>query len=173
MLLRVQGLSYRPREVTATYRSAAGLLVLVTVSTGWASGPSPLLLQHPTLSATQIAFVYAGDLWTAPRGGGVAQRLTAGIGTVSRPAFSPDGSEIAFTGDYNGNADVYLIPAGGGVPRQLTYHPAPDWAIGWTRDGKQRGPPLLGSAALAQPADRPRTPKPGVSAGCSGKLIIY
>ena len=102
------------------FRFAAGLFALVTVSVGLASGQAPLLLQHPTLSATQIAFVYAGDLWTVPRGGGVAQRLTAGIGTVSRPAFSSDGSEIAFTGDYNGNSDVYIIPASGGAPRRLT-----------------------------------------------------
>jgi tricorn protease len=75
------------------FRFAAGLFVLVTLNVGLAAGQSPLLLQHPTLSATQIAFVYAGDLWTAPCEGGVAQRLTAGIGTVSRPAFSPEGSE--------------------------------------------------------------------------------
>jgi len=96
------------------FRFAAGLFALVTLSVGLASGQAPLLLQHPTLSATQIAFVYAGDLWTVPRGGGAAQRLTAGIGAVSRPAFSLDGSEIAFTGDYNGNSDVYIIPASGG-----------------------------------------------------------
>ena len=119
------------------FRFAAGLFALFTVSVGLAGGPPPLLLQHPTLSATQIAFVYAGDLWTVPRGGGVAQRLTAGNGTVSRPAFSSDGSKIAFTGDYNGNSDVYIIPASGGVPRRLTYHPSPDWVMGWTRDGKQ------------------------------------
>jgi tricorn protease len=118
-------------------RIAAGLLASLAVSAGLASGQSPLLLQHPTLNATEIAFVYAGDLWTVSRTGGVAQRLTAGIGTVSRPAFSPDGSEIAFTGNYNGNSDVYVIPAGGGAPRRLTYHPAPDWVMGWTRDGKQ------------------------------------
>jgi tricorn protease len=118
-------------------RFAAGLFALVTVSAGLASGQSPLLLQHPALSATEIAFVYAGDLWTVSRTGGVAQRLTAGIGTVSRPAFSPDGSEIAFTGNYDGNSDVYFIPAGGGAPRRLTYHPAPDLVMGWTRDGKQ------------------------------------
>jgi tricorn protease len=94
-------------------------------------------LQHPTLSATQIAFVYAGELWIVPREGGVATRLTSGIGTVSRPVFSPDGNEIAFTGDYNGNADVYIIPAKGGEPRRITYHPSPDSVVGWTRDGKQ------------------------------------
>ena len=119
------------------FRFVAGLFALVTVSVGLASGQAPLVLQHPTLSATQIAFVYAGDLWTVARGGGVAQRLTAGIGTVSRPAFSSDGGEIAFTGDYNGNSDVYIIPASGGAPRRLTYHPSPDRVMGWTRDGKQ------------------------------------
>jgi len=119
------------------FRFPAGLLALVTVSAGWAEGPPPLLLQHPTLSATQVAFVYGGDLWTVPREGGVAQRLTAGIGIVSQPAFSWDGREIAFTGDYNGNSDVYIVSANGGVPRRLTYHPSPDRVIGWTRDGKQ------------------------------------
>ena len=118
-------------------RFAAGLFVLITMSAGSAHSQAPLLLQHPTLSATQIAFVYGGDLWSVSRSGGVAQRLTAGIGTVSRPAFSPDGSEIAFTGNYNGNSDVYLIPAGGGEPKRLTYHPSPDLVVGWTRDGKQ------------------------------------
>jgi len=119
-------------------RFAAGLFVLITVSAGSAHGQAPLLLQHPTLSATQIAFVYAGDLWSAPRAGGVAQRLTAGIGTVSRPAFSPDGSEIAFTGNYNGNSDVYIIPSSGGEPQGLTYHPAPDLVVGWTRNSRKR-----------------------------------
>jgi len=118
-------------------RFAAGLFALVTASVALAQGPPPLLLQHPTLSATEIAFVYAGDLWTVPRKGGVAQRLTAGIGTVSQPAFSWDGKEIAFTGDYNGNADVYVVASSGGVPRRLTYHPSPDRVVGWTRDGKQ------------------------------------
>jgi len=104
-------------------RTIALLFALVTVSACLAAAPPTLLLQHPTLSATQIAFVYAGDLWIVPREGGVATRLTSGVGTVSRPFFSPDGNEIAFTGDYNGNADVYVIPAQGGEPRRLTYHP--------------------------------------------------
>ena len=95
------------------YRSVAILLALIPVSVGFAEGPPPLLLQHPTLSATQIAFAYAGELWIVPREGGVATRLTSGAGTVSRPVFSPDGNDIAFTGEYNGNADVYIIPAQG------------------------------------------------------------
>jgi tricorn protease len=118
-------------------RTIAVLFALATVSVCLADGPPPLLLQHPTLSATQIAFVYAGDLWTVPREGGVATRLTSGVGTVSRPVFSPDGKDIAFSGEYNGNADVYIIPAQGGEPRRITYHPSPDWVVGWTRDGSQ------------------------------------
>src|SRR5277367_2639609 len=117
-------------------RLAASVSALLVASVCFADENPPLLLHHPTVSATQIVFVYAGDLWSVPRAGGVAQRLTAGAGTASRPVFSPDGSEIAFTGDYDGNEDVYLIPASGGTPRRLTYHPAADEVMGWTRDGK-------------------------------------
>jgi tricorn protease len=118
------------------YRAAILLFALVAVSVCFADDHSPLLLHHPTLSATQIVFVYAGDLWSVPREGGDAKRLTAGSGTASRPAFSPDGTEIAFTGDYDSNADIYVIPANGGTPRRLTYHPSADAVVGWTRDGK-------------------------------------
>ena len=102
-----------------------------------ADSGSPLLLQKPTLSRTHIAFVYAGDLWTVPRDGGAAQRLTSGAGVETNPVFSPDGSTIAFTGEYDGNTDVYTVPAGGGVPKRLTWHPSPDSALGWSRDGKK------------------------------------
>ena len=119
------------------FRFAAALFTLMLANVCLADESPQLLLRHPTLSATQIAFVYAGDLWSVPREGGVAQRLTAGNGAASRPVFSPDGSEIAFTGDYDGNADVYVIPASGGTPRRLTHHPAADLVVAWTRDGKQ------------------------------------
>jgi tricorn protease len=82
-------------------------------------------------------FVYAGDLWIVNREGGEAKRLTTGAGTETDPIFSPDGSMIAFTGEYDGNVDGYVVPASGGVPRRLTYHPGPDSVVGWTPDGKQ------------------------------------
>ncbi len=97
----------------------------------------PLLLRHPTISRTQVVFGFANDLWIVSRDGGDAVRLTTGVGMEADPIFSPDGSQIAFTGEYDGNVDVFVIPASGGTPRRLTYHPAPDRAIGWTPDGKQ------------------------------------
>jgi tricorn protease len=104
---------------------------------GQAQTIEPSLLQKPTLSRTQIVFVYAGDLWIVGRDGGTASRLTTGGGVETDPKFSPDGSSIAFTGEYDGNVDVYVVPATGGVPRRLTYHPGGDLVSGWTPDGKQ------------------------------------
>jgi tricorn protease len=101
-----------------------------------AAGQPPLLLRKPTVSRTHVAFVYGDDLWIVPREGGDARRLTSGVGLESEPVFSPDGSQIAFTGQYDGNEDVYVIPATGGPPRRLTYHPGPDQVVGWTPDGK-------------------------------------
>ena len=98
---------------------------------------SPLLLQKPALSRTQIVFVYAGDLWSVPRDGGEAIRLTVGAGVETNPVFSPDGTQIAFTGEYDGDVDVFVMPASGGVPKRLTFHPGEDEAVGWTPDGKQ------------------------------------
>jgi len=118
------------------FRLKVALFILMLTGVCVADENPPLLLHHPTLSTTQIVFEFAGDLWSVSRDGGVAQRLTAGDGVASRPVFSPDGTEIAFTGSYDGNADVYVIPANGGTPKRLTYHPAPDFVIGWTRDGK-------------------------------------
>jgi tricorn protease len=100
-------------------------------------GGALLLAQQPALSATDIVFVFAGDLWSVPRQGGAATRLTAGSGVESNPSFSPDGKSLAFTGQYDGNTDVFVIPAEGGVPTRLTWHPDADIALGWTRDGKK------------------------------------
>jgi tricorn protease len=96
-----------------------------------------LLLRKPALSRTQIVFTYAGDLWTVPRDGGEAKRLTTAPGVETDAVFSPDGSTIAFTGEYDGNVDVFVMPASGGVPRRLTHHPGQDEAVGWTPDGKR------------------------------------
>ena len=96
----------------------------------------PLLLRQPAVSKTQIVFNYAGNLWIVSREGGDARRLTSGTGTEGHPAFSPNGNWVAFTGEYDGNPDVFIIPSAGGVPQRLTYHPATDEVIGWSADGK-------------------------------------
>ncbi|MBY0504259.1 MAG: PDZ domain-containing protein [Bryobacteraceae bacterium] len=100
-------------------------------------GDAPSFFRNPTISRTQIVFEYANDLWIAPRSGGVAAPLTSGPGAETNPHFSPDGTQIAFTGQYDGSVDVFVMPAAGGVPRRLTHHPGFDTAVGWTPDSKQ------------------------------------
>ncbi|HXW54255.1 MAG TPA: PDZ domain-containing protein [Candidatus Cybelea sp.] len=101
-----------------------------------AQSDEPLLLRQPTLSRTDICFVYGDDLWRVSRDGGEAIRLTAGPGIKRGPHYSPDGNWIAFTGEYDGTLNVYVLPATGGTPRRLTFHGGPDTAVGWTPDGK-------------------------------------
>ena len=94
------------------------------------------LLRTPTVSVTQIAFAYANNIWTVPRSGGSARRITSFQGQTGNPHFSPDGKWIAFSGEYAGNLDVYVVAAEGGEPRRLTWHPGGDLVQGWTPDGK-------------------------------------
>ncbi|MEO8453445.1 MAG: peptidase S41, partial [Gemmatimonadota bacterium] len=93
------------------------------------------LLSEPAVSATEIVFTYAGDLWTAKLDGSDVRRLTTAEGDETNPVFSPDGKWIAFSGNYDGNRDVYLVPAAGGEPRRLTWHPGPDIPQAFTPDG--------------------------------------
>ena len=105
------------------------------------------LLRFPDIHGDRVAFTYGGDIWTAPAKGGTATRLTAHPGIEVFAKFSPDGNWIAFTGQYDGDEQVYVIPATGGVPRQLTFYPAkgplaPRWGWdnqvdGWSKDGKR------------------------------------
>src|SRR5713226_8895240 len=110
------------------------LLAFAAVSV--AAEETPLLAQSPTVSKTHVVFTYGGYLWSVPRDGGDARQLTTG-GHESFPEFSPDGKWIAFTGMYDGNADVFVIPAEGGEPKRLTWYPGQDGAAGWTPDGKR------------------------------------
>ena len=104
------------------------------------------LLRFPDIHGDKVVFTYGGDLWTAPVSGGTATRLTAHPGVEVFGKFSPDGKWIAFTGQYDGDEQVYVVPATGGEPKQLTFYPAkgpltPRWGYdnqvyGWTNDGK-------------------------------------
>ena len=94
------------------------LVLFAAAPAAVAASERPLLLQKPTVSATQVVFSYAGDLWSVPREGGEAKRLTSSPGTETNPVFSPDGTQVAFTGEYDGNVDVYVMPAAGGAPRR-------------------------------------------------------
>jgi tricorn protease len=126
--------SRKPLLVCLVVFLFAGVLAFKTTEIRAATKPH--IYQHPALSKDLIAFSYAGDLWTVPRAGGLARRLTTGVGIEMAPVFSPDGSTIAFTSDYDGNTDVFTVPAGGGVPFRVTYHPAADFAVAWTPDGQ-------------------------------------
>src|SRR5215203_4214865 len=128
---------------------ATRILLCFTAACGLAAGAASAqtkLLRFPDIHGDKVVFTYAGDLWTAPSSGGPAGRLTAHPGLEMFARFSPDGQWIAFTGQYDGDEQVYVIPATGGVPKQLTWYPArgplpPRWGYdnqvyGWTADGK-------------------------------------
>jgi tricorn protease len=120
-------------------------LVAAGLTAGAAAGQTKLL-RFPDIHKDKVVFTYAGDLWTASAAGGTASRLTAHPGLELFAKFSPDGRWIAFTGQYDGDEQVYVMPAAGGVPKQLTFYPArgplpPRWGYdnqvyGWTPDGK-------------------------------------
>ncbi len=121
------------------------VLAAAAVALAGAAAADTRLLRYPDLHGDRVAFCYAGDIWLAPAGGGAATRLTSHPGIELFPKFSPDGQSIAFTGQYDGDEQVYVIPVAGGAPRQLTFYPArgplsPRWGsdnqvYGWTADG--------------------------------------
>jgi len=134
--------------------TALFLVASIYAAEGVTGGGSTRLLRAPTVSTTQIAFVYAQNLWVVPRSGGMARRLTSFQGQTANPHFSPDGRSIAFSAEYAGNMDVYLVSAEGGEPKRLTWHPGADTVQGWTPDGKYV---VFASArATAAPSAAPR-----------------
>ena len=112
-------------------------IVLPTLASAQSSTTqAPLLLRNPSLSQDKIAFRYADDVWTVSRQGGDAERLTSNGKVNAGPFYSPDGAWIAYSAPLHGNNDVYVIPASGGVPRRITWHPAGSTVVGWSPDGK-------------------------------------
>lgn len=90
-----------------------------------------LLLRSPSISATHIAFNYAGDIWTTDENGQHPQRITVNPDVELEPMLSPDGKWIAFSGNYEGNVDVYVVAVNGGIPTRITHHPDADIVRGW------------------------------------------
>ena len=133
------------RDIVISIRYLAIIFGLLLLSSNVYSQTK--LLRFPDISGEKVVFTYAGDLWTAPASGGAAIRLTSHPGIEVFGKFSPDGKWIAFTGQYDGDEQVYVVSSAGGVPRQLTFYPAkgplaPRWGwdnqvYGWSRDGRR------------------------------------
>jgi tricorn protease len=169
---------------------------LILVLGSGAASAETKLLRFPDIHGDKVVFCHAGDLWTVASSGGVATRLTAHPGQELFPKFSPDGRWIAFTGQYDGDEQVYVIPAAGGVPAQLTYYPArgplpPRWGYdnqvyGWTPDSKsvlfrsmREGWSLTDTRLYTVPVDGglpeplPMTLSGGGDLSPDGKKVVY
>ena len=134
------------RSILKLSFTTAVFIALIACAAGSAYSQTKLL-RFPDIYGDRVVFTYGGDLWTAPASGGSAIRLTSHPGMEVFGKFSPDGKWIAFTGQYDGDEQVYVVPTMGGMPRQLTFYPAkgpltPRWGwdnqvYGWSNDGKR------------------------------------
>jgi tricorn protease len=148
---------------------AAAIVLIVGLAGNAAAGIDARMLRYPDVSDTQIAFVYAGDIWTVAKAGGLATHLSSPKGEESFPRFSPDGATIAFSGNYDGNSDVYTIPASGGTALRVTHSQAPDRMVDWYPDGKH----LLIASGQGSPSNRFRAFfKVGSKGGLPQKLPL-
>jgi tricorn protease len=149
-------------------------LLTTAISASAASAPArdsidARMLRYPDVSETQLAFVYAGDIWVAHKSGGTAVRLSSPRGEESFPKFSPDGATIAFSGNYDGNLDIYTMPAAGGVPQRITSHGSGDRMLGWYPGGKS----LLFASSRTSERDRyNKLFKVGVEGGLPAQLPL-
>jgi len=156
--------AFMPREFMMTLRSRSlrWLAALAVLAAAPLASAETRLLRFPDICNDRVVFTYGGDLWTVSAQGGTAIRLTAGPGLQQSAKFSPDCRQLAFTGEYSGEDQVYTMPASGGVPTQLTYYPAlgplpQRWGFdnqvyGWTPDGgRVLFRSYIETFALAQP----------------------
>jgi len=118
------------------YKKLLLFFVLGLLIIPFTEAQSTKLLRSPDISNNHITFVYGGDIWLADTHGENPERLTTFPGEEIQPHFSPDGKYIAFSGKYDGNTDVYIVPIDGGAPQRLTWHPSADHVIGWTLNGR-------------------------------------
>jgi tricorn protease len=137
----------RPSSFRLWY--AVCLLALAAVCAVAETAP-PRMLRTPDVHGDRIVFSAEGDLWLGSLATGTASRITTHEGSEYGPRFSPDGKWIAFTGEYDGGRDVYVMPADGGAPRRLTYDPFSAEMAGWTPDSakvlfrSRRAVPMVG-----------------------------
>jgi tricorn protease len=117
--------------------AACGAAVLTCCLSHAADGGVGHLMRFPDIHEGTVVFTYEDDLWRLDAGQEIPRRLTRHEGTEAEAHFSPDGTRLAFTAQYDGGVDVYVMDAQGGVPVRLTWHPARDRALGWTPDGKE------------------------------------
>lgn len=116
------------------FRSSCAILALLSPSLTLAEVPDAAMLRTPDVSATHIVFRYADDLWTVPRAGGEARPLASPDGAEWDPKWSPDGARVAFMANYQGDTDIYVMPADGGRPERVTHHPTNESLQGWIGD---------------------------------------
>ncbi len=143
-------------------------------------------MKYPDINGDKIVFSYEGDLWLTTVEGGAARRITSAPGIETTPKFSPDGKWIAFSGNYDGSPNVYVIPAEGGEPVRVTYQPGTPLVVCWTPGGERivyrslvenyigRDPNLYfvnknGSVPERLPIDRGRL----CSFSADGKKMLY
>lgn len=124
------------KQPTRLFRLLVLLFLLLPGIAGAIDTKDTRMLSQPAINGNHIAFIYAEDLWVANADGTQPRRLTVDEGVESNPVFSPDGSMIAFSAQYDGNTDVFIIPTAGGIPVRLTWHPGADIVRGFTPDGK-------------------------------------
>ncbi len=117
-------------------RILTGLVCLLSVHLIQAQ-ISARMFRTPDVSQTHIVFSYGGDIWIVGKEGGTASRLSSPSGVESFARFSPDGSKVAFSGNYDGNTDIYVMPSLGGLPLRITYHGMHDRLIDWYPSGDQ------------------------------------
>jgi tricorn protease len=177
-------------------RPVACALLLATVLPAAAADSPTRLLRFPDIHGELITFVYAGDVYLVGAQGGTAQRLTSHPGAELYPKFSPDGSQIAFSAEYNGTRQVYVMPTAGGPPRQLTWYNdvgempprggTDNRVLDWSRDGKhvlvrmnrvpwdeRSGRPYLVPVAGGLETPLPMTESGGGMFDPSGTRLVY
>ena len=119
------------RKVNLRFHVRLMLLAVLGFSLSGLAGTSTALMRYPDINGDTLVFVQGGDIWSVSANGGTAKRLTVHDGDEIFPKFSPDGNLIAFTGQYDGNSDVYVMNPDGGDIFRVTYHPSADTVIGW------------------------------------------